>query len=49
MNDEDKILLNKYIKEYGEIFNVDTSDIKVSDFTKLLPLSKRPYKQMYAY
>ena len=49
MNDEDEHLLNKYIKEYGDIFNVDTSDIKTSDFTKLLPLSKRPYKQMYAY
>lgn len=47
--DEDEALLRKYIGEYGELFGADVSDIEPSQFAKLIPLTTRPYKQLYAY
>ncbi|MCE5315654.1 MAG: hypothetical protein ABFD49_04065 [Armatimonadota bacterium] len=49
LSDGDIALLDKYIEEYGAIFNIDVSKISPMDFTKLAPLSVRPYKQLYAY
>lgn len=49
INEADAELLEKYIEEYGALFGEDVSGISVNDFTKLAPLSKRPYKQLYAY
>jgi glutamate synthase domain-containing protein 3 len=46
---EDSELLSKYIAEYGKLFNIDVSNINVDQFKKFAPLSKRPYKQLYAY
>ena len=49
ITDADAAVLSKYIQEYGAIFNRDMSDCDMSDFVRLAPLSKRPYKQLYAY
>lgn len=49
ITDEDAELLNKYIAEYERLFDADLSSIKLDEFARLAPLSKRPYKQLYAY
>ncbi len=49
LNDQDRHLLNKYVQEYGVLFDVDVSSITADEFKKLAPLSARPYKQLYAY
>ncbi|MCE5198033.1 MAG: hypothetical protein ABFD54_06400 [Armatimonadota bacterium] len=49
LTDKDAELLTNYIAEYGRLFDTDVSEIKLEDFTKLAPLSVRPYKQVYAY
>jgi len=46
---KDTELLEKYICEYGSIFGVDVSGITPDQFHKLVPMSLRPYKQLYAY
>ncbi len=45
----DEVLLSNYVAKYGELLGVDVSGIEASQFTKLGPLSSRPYKQLYAY
>jgi glutamate synthase domain-containing protein 3 len=45
----DKELLRTYIDKYSAEFGVDTSSVSPSDFLKLAPTSRRPYKQVYAY
>ena len=49
INDADAELLTKYIAEYERLFGEDLSSIKLDEFVRLAPLSKRPYKQLYAY
>ena len=49
ITDADTQMLEAYIEEYGRLFGEDVSGITVDSFTKLAPLSKRPYKQLYAY
>lgn len=49
ITDDDKALLKSYIGHYGKLFSTDVSWISPSCFTKLTPLSARPYKQLYAY
>jgi len=46
---DDEYLLEQYVSEYGRLFDIDVSDITPANFVKLTPLSKRPYKQFYAY
>jgi len=46
---EEKLLLRSYIDRYGALFGVDVSGINLAEFTKLTPLSARPYRQLYAY
>ena len=45
----DIVLLSQYIAQYGQLFGVDVSGIKPEEFGKLVPLSRRPYQQLYAY
>jgi len=45
----DADMLTKYLVEYGRLFNADVSAISLDEFVRLAPLSKRPYKQLYAY
>ncbi|MGC8863101.1 MAG: hypothetical protein ACP5R5_10060 [Armatimonadota bacterium] len=46
---QDQTLLRNYIDRYAVFFDADVSEVDVSQFTKLTPLSARPYKQLYAY
>ncbi len=49
LTDMDIEVLDNYVKEYGAIFDADVSKITPNQFTKLVPLSTRPYKNLYAY
>lgn len=49
MTDSDRSLLARYIQEYGVLFGKDLSSVRIEQFTKLVPLSARPYRQLYAY
>lgn len=49
VRDGDTELLTRYIAEYGRLFAEDVSGIAPEQFTRLAPLSRRPYQQLYAY
>jgi glutamate synthase domain-containing protein 3 len=44
---EDEAFLKKVIAEYAAHFGADVSGVKLSDFKKYQPRSKRPYGNMY--
>ncbi len=46
---DDIALLERCIADYHSLFSVDVSQVAPDQFTKLTPLSKRPYQQLYAY
>ena len=46
---EDRWLLQHHVGEYAEHFDVDTEPLLQGPFTKLIPLTKRPYGRLYAY
>ena len=47
LDDEDKAFLIKTVEDYAKYFDVDINEIKVSEFKKYMPKSKRPYGNMY--
>jgi len=47
--DDDVKFLKGHLKEYCEHFNLDLEAVLDENFTKLLPLSQRPYETLYAY
>jgi glutamate synthase domain-containing protein 3 len=49
MEDADHTLLWKLVEEYAAHFGRDAGDILTQPFTKLIPLSPRPYGRLYAY
>jgi glutamate synthase domain-containing protein 3 len=49
MEDADHALLQDLVEEYAVHFSRDASDILSQPFTKLIPLSSRPYGRLYAY
>ena len=49
LDEADIALLSRCIADYGSVFGVDVSGLAPGQFTKLTPLSKRPYQQLYAY
>jgi glutamate synthase domain-containing protein 3 len=49
LDPEDENFLKKVIGNYAQYFNKDADEILAGKFTKLLPLSKRPYGNIYAY
>ncbi|MCF8012299.1 MAG: hypothetical protein K9L17_13510 [Clostridiales bacterium] len=49
LDEEDKEIVEKYVKEYCSHFNCDPGEILNSEFKKLLPVSSRPYGKIYAY
>ncbi|MFH1798478.1 MAG: hypothetical protein ABH844_03950 [Candidatus Omnitrophota bacterium] len=49
IDNNDKKLLDKYLKEYCKYFSLDLDSIQKSSFTKLVPSSQRPYGKLYAY
>lgn len=49
VNEDDVELIQSYVDEYGRLFETNVTDIAIPSFKKLIPLSSRPYKQLYAY
>ena len=49
INDEDRRVLRKYVDKFSNYFGYDAENILSAEFTKLLPLSHRPYGRLYAY
>ena len=49
ITEEDEWLLQRHIDEYAELFGADAEALREGPFVKLLPLTKRPYGQLYAY
>jgi len=45
----DKILIESLVQEYCNNFNVDSKKIMNSKFYKIVPISKRPYGQLYSH
>ncbi len=49
LEEEEKALLQDLIGEFARDMKLDLSHVKVSEFKKLYPGSKRPYGKLYAY
>jgi len=49
VDEHDMQLLHQYIGEYAEHFGIDPNPLFAVPFTKLIPLTKRPYGRLYAY
>jgi glutamate synthase domain-containing protein 3 len=49
MDEADQALLKELVEEYAAHFDRDTASILSEPFTKLIPLSSRPYGRLYAY
>ena len=49
LNEEDQQVIETLVKEYAEHFERDAQEILSQPFTKLIPLSLRPYGRLYAY
>jgi len=42
-------IISNYVVKFAEYFDYDANEILGKEFTKLLPLSHRPYGKLYAY
>ncbi|MCZ7355746.1 MAG: hypothetical protein O8C66_02315 [Candidatus Methanoperedens sp.] len=49
LNEEDLKLIGTFLKEYCEYFGFDFNEVMGGKFTKLVPLSVRPYGNLYVY
>jgi len=49
LSSEDLWLLQRYVGEYARHFGADAGELLQRPFTKLVPLTKRPYGRLYAY
>ena len=49
MGDDDHSLLRAAVSEYAELFHFDVDQLLSDDFTKLVPLTSRPYGRVYTY
>jgi glutamate synthase domain-containing protein 3 len=49
MDEADHALLQELVEEYAAHFDRDAPKILSQSFTKLIPLSSRPYGRLYAY
>lgn len=45
----DKLMIESLVKEFSKNFNLDYTTILNSKFHKIVPLSKRPYGQLYSH
>ncbi|MDK2822253.1 MAG: hypothetical protein PWQ67_33 [Clostridia bacterium] len=48
VEEEDLIIISKYVKNYAEFFNIDYQEIMQKPFVKLIPYNTRPYGNLYA-
>jgi len=46
---EDEWLLQRHVREYAQYFHANAERLLEASFVKLVPLTKRPYGQLYAY
>jgi glutamate synthase domain-containing protein 3 len=46
---DDMVRIEKYVGKFAEYFGYNADEILSEKFTKLLPLSHRPYGRLYAY
>jgi glutamate synthase domain-containing protein 3 len=44
---DDEIAVKKVLKEYCQVFGLDLESVLDSEFTKIAPLSHRPYAALY--
>lgn len=49
LNNEDRGILRRYLKDYCTYFSLDLNKILNGKFMKLLPSTLRPYGKLYAY
>ncbi len=49
LNEEDTKLIGSFLKEYCEYFGFDFNEVMSGKFMKLVPLSHRPYGNLYVY
>lgn len=49
LGEEDRLCLEEYLREYAEDFSLDVRELLEGEFTKLIPVSHRPYGNLYAY
>lgn len=49
LSDNDRLLLKNIVNEFCEYFSFDADDILDQEFSKIIPVSNRPYKKIYAY
>jgi hypothetical protein len=49
LSEEDTKLISGFLKEYCEYFGFDFNEVMRGKFTKLVPLSSRPYGNLYVY
>jgi len=49
LDEEDRTLLGELVGEYCSHFGVEANQVFCQSFTKLIPLSSRPYGRLYAY
>lgn len=47
MDEEDKVFLRTVLKEFGEVFGYDSEVLLKKRFTKIAPLTHRPFGKMY--
>ncbi|MFQ6110624.1 MAG: hypothetical protein ACE5LX_01195, partial [Nitrospinota bacterium] len=43
LGEEDRLCLEEYLREYAEDFSLDVRELLEGEFTKLIPVSHRPY------
>ena len=48
-DEKDKKILKKHLSEYCKHFGLDLDEVMSKPFIKLLPVSSRPYGNLYAY
>ena len=49
MTEEDKNIIKTYVEDFANDFDLDANDILSKPFTKIIPVSKRPYGAHYVY
>jgi glutamate synthase domain-containing protein 3 len=49
LDDADRVQLRRYVEEYVAAFGGSVEEILAGRFVKLLPISRRPYGQIYVY
>ncbi len=49
VREEDRLRLKEYLTEYAQDFGLEVRELLRGNFTKLIPVSHRPYGNLYAY